>query len=38
MEHGIRVAEGSRLGKTIIFARNHEHAILLQNLFDELYP
>ncbi len=38
MEHGIRVAEGSRLGKTIIFARNHDHAILLQNLFDEMYP
>lgn len=38
MEHGVRVAEGSRLGKTIIFARNHDHAILLQNLFDEMYP
>jgi len=38
MEHGIRVADGSRLGKTIIFARNHDHAVLLQNLFDELYP
>jgi type I restriction enzyme R subunit len=38
MEHGIRVAEGSRLGKTIIFARNHDHAVLLQNLFDETYP
>jgi type I restriction enzyme R subunit len=38
MEHGVRVADGSRLGKTIIFARNHDHAILLQNLFDEMYP
>jgi hypothetical protein len=38
MEHGIRVADGSRLGKTIIFARNHNHAVLLQNLFDGLYP
>ena len=38
MERGIKVAGGSRLGKTIIFARNHNHAVLLQNLFDELYP
>jgi len=38
MDHGIRVAGGSRIGKTIIFARNHDHAVLLQNLFDELYP
>ncbi len=38
MDHGIRVAEGSRIGKTIIFARNHNHAVVLQNLFDEMYP
>jgi len=38
MENGIRVADGTRLGKTIIFARNHNHAVLMQNLFDELYP
>lgn len=38
MERGIRVADDSRLGKTIIFARNHDHAVLLQNLFDEMYP
>jgi type I restriction enzyme R subunit len=38
MEHGVRVADGSRIGKTIIFARNHDHAVLLQNLFDEMYP
>lgn len=38
MENGIRVADGSRLGKTIIFARSHDHAVLLQNLFDEMYP
>jgi type I restriction enzyme R subunit len=38
MEHGIRVADGSRIGKTILFARNHDHAVLLQNLFDEMYP
>src|SRR5205807_9616886 len=27
-----------RVGKSIIFARNHNHAVLLQNLFDEMYP
>ena len=26
------------VGKSIIFARNHNHAVLLQNLFDEMYP
>lgn len=38
MEHGIRQADGQTLGKTIIFARNHQHAKLLEKLFDELYP
>ncbi len=38
MENGIRDATGTRCGKSIIFARNHNHAILLQNLFDEMYP
>ena len=38
MENGIKVADGSRLGKTIVFARNHNHAVLLQDLFDKMYP
>ena len=38
MEEGIRDASGSRVGKTIIFARNHNHAVLLEKLFDEMYP
>ncbi|MEW6736002.1 MAG: DEAD/DEAH box helicase family protein [Acidobacteriota bacterium] len=38
MENGIREATGTRPGKSIIFARNHNHAILLQYLFDEMYP
>lgn len=38
MENGIKDSTGTRVGKSIIFARNHNHAILLQNLFDELYP
>lgn len=36
MENGIRV--GTKLGKTIVFARNHNHAVFLQNLFNEEYP
>ena len=38
MDHGIRIADGSRLGKTIIFARSKRHARLLEELFNELYP
>jgi type I restriction enzyme R subunit len=38
MERGIKDGTGSRVGKTIIFARNHNHAVLLQNLFEEMYP
>ncbi|HEV3004531.1 MAG TPA: DEAD/DEAH box helicase family protein, partial [Pirellulales bacterium] len=34
MERGIKDATGSRVGKSIIFARDHNHAILLQTLFD----
>lgn len=38
MEHGIRDGMGQLPGKTIIFARNHNHAVLLAQMFDELYP
>lgn len=38
MENGVRDASGQRIGKTIVFARSHEHAILLRHVFDELYP
>ena len=38
MENGIRKADGQTFGKTIIFARNHDHAILLSRRFDEMYP
>jgi type I restriction enzyme R subunit len=38
MENGIRDGTGTRVGRSIIFARNHNHALLLQNLFDEMYP
>lgn len=38
MEHGLRDATGQFPGKSIIFARNHQHAVLLRQLFDEMYP
>lgn len=38
MENGLRDATDSHVGKTIIFARNHEHAMSMQNLFEEMYP
>lgn len=37
MEKGLRDANGE-LGKSIIFARNHEHGELLETLFNEMYP
>ena len=33
MENGVKNADGSHVGKTIIFARNHKHAVLLNELF-----
>ncbi len=38
MENGIRDASGNKIGKSIIFARNHKHAVLLEELFNEMYP
>ncbi|MDQ0417604.1 type I restriction enzyme R subunit [Croceifilum oryzae] len=38
MEFGIRVAGGERLGKTIIFAKNHDHAEFIMERFDRLFP
>lgn len=38
MEAGLRDGTGQTIGKTIVFARNHEHAVLLARLFDEMYP
>lgn len=38
MTHGIKDATGSHVGKSIIFARSHEHAIILQKQFFKLYP
>jgi type I restriction enzyme R subunit len=38
MEHGRKVDGGDRLGKTIIFARNHEHAKFIEERFNHHYP
>ena len=38
MDKGIKNANGTRPGKTIVFARNHNHAKLLLDLFNEMYP
>jgi len=38
MENGIKEETGQFPGKTILFARSHDHAVLLAELFDEVYP
>lgn len=38
MEEGLRVNNGDTLGKTIIFARDHNHAVMIQEEFRHLYP
>lgn len=38
MTRGMKVADGDRLGKTIIFAKNHAHAQFIAERFDANYP
>lgn len=38
MTRGIKVDNGDRLGKTIIFAKNHNHAMFIAERFDANYP
>lgn len=38
MDSGIRDADGQLPGKSIVFARNIDHARLLAEMFDEMYP
>lgn len=38
MQKGLKVEGGDKLGKTIIFARNHRHAAFLEEQFNKLYP
>ncbi len=37
MEYGQRVESGDKLGKTIIFAKNHKHAVFIKERFDKNY-
>ena len=36
--HGIYIESGSKLGKTIIFAKNHDHAEKIYEIFGQEYP
>lgn len=38
MMHGLKVADGDRLGKTIIFAKNQAHANFIYQRFNANYP
>lgn len=38
MQNGLTVQGGERIGKTIIFAYNHQHAELIVERFNVLYP
>jgi len=38
MTQGIKVQGGDKLGKTIIFAKNHQHAIFIEERFNKNYP
>ena len=38
MERGHKVHGGDRLGKTILFARNHDHAKFIEERFNQHYP
>ncbi len=38
MDNGLRDADGQLPGKSMVFARNIDHARLLAELFDQMYP
>ena len=38
MQNGAKVAGGERLGKTIVFAKNRDHAQFIVDRFNALYP
>ena len=38
MEKGLRIDYGEKLGKTIIFAKNHQHAEKIFEVFNKEYP
>ena len=38
MNDGIKVSGGDKLGKTIVFAKNHAHAVFIEERFNLNYP
>lgn len=38
MTEGIKIEGGDKIGKTIIFAKNHPHALFVEERFNLLYP
>ncbi|WP_100614447.1 DEAD/DEAH box helicase family protein [Confluentibacter citreus] len=38
MNNGVKVEGGDKLGKTIIFAKNHNHARFIEDRFNKNYP
>ncbi len=38
LKQGLYINEGNSLGKTIIFARNHKHAVLILEIFRKTFP
>ena len=38
MTHGLKIDYGEKLGKTIIFAKNHRHAETILEVFNKQYP
>jgi type I restriction enzyme R subunit len=38
MNDGIKVSGGDKLGKTIVFAKNHAHAVFIEERFNFNYP
>lgn len=38
MTSGLKVDGGDKLGKTIIFAKNHKHALFIEKRFNKNYP
>lgn len=38
MRDGLKVSGGDMIGKTIIFARNHDHAVFIEERFNKNYP
>jgi type I restriction enzyme R subunit len=38
MRFGQRIENGDKLGKTIIFAKNHTHAVFIEERFNKNYP